>query len=225
MASTTVANIVIRVKDWNTKLTSAQDDRILRWINDGVRFLTNERQARRWRIGLKHLTTDAQANESLLSLPDYFISVDTVMRLNAAGTYIPAAETNRAQILQWDADGKSYAADEYYYALRGNAIDIRPTPTALLTAGVRISAYTHADDLTNTDELYEFLERWRELLGVYAARNSGVRDRSRRDELEAKYGELTIQFRRNLQRSQQPRRVRTVRSRTNRRSNQFGRIS
>jgi hypothetical protein len=226
MATTT--ELVAKVKDLNTRLQgSAHDARILRWLNDERRFLLNEIGLAQaddldFRSSLCHL----DAGVSLVPLPADFQHLGGVQILGVDGLYHPSVRTDRDLFRQWDADSKSYGDSEYYHALRGLFVDIRPAPTVTTTDGLQYDYYYFRDDWEAGAEIESYWGPWVELLAHGAAMRSDFRNSAQRVAIEAHHDRrLMPQFKRRMeQRSVEPGRMLDMRHTSSMRAKRFGRF-
>jgi len=229
-ALTTIAAVVVRIKDIVPELKTAADARLLRSTNDAIRFLINENTSRNMRFRLCTADDDL-GTDGLVALPDDLMALKSVYRLDSdTGLYIPSLEVERTELLEFDAALKTYASKESYYAFRGHTIDTRPKESATLTDGIRLEYYTMPEDKGSNDSLDAFLERWRELIAYYVARKEDIRNEDRRRELNEHFSMLLTQYTRSSRRSwDQPKVMGSVRSGAGgnkaRQRRKFGRIS
>lgn len=222
---TALTELITRIKDIVPELQSVDDNRLYRSINDAIRFLVNENTARKWRFHLT-LAPDDLGTTGLVKLPDDFVAMKSVWRLNSDdGLYHESKKLERTELLRKDADQYSYASDEYYHSYRGAYLDTRPLETATVTDGIRIEYFCMPEDVGSGDDLTQFLERWRELVAYYVAKKEGIRYEDGRDELERHFNMLLGQFRRASQRDiEQPKVMRSGRGGIQRERTGFGRV-
>lgn len=202
-----VSDVIVMVKDLNGELTAADNDRIVRWINQERQFREIDSGHRgQSEHGLQAATLDVEKDEELVPLPTDFLALtdDGVQRLNDSGKYIVAKKKPRRVFREWDADSVTYGTDEHYYALRGNYLVLRPIPAAAASPGIRIDYYRYKDDWVSATALPSQWVPFVETLATGAALRSGIRYEDQRIELERHYdGRLVPHFNRNFQRRDQ----------------------
>ena len=110
-----VADIIEKVKDLNGELTSGDDARILRWINDERRFIETRSSGRAAKLNLTSATEDVTANEELVPLPLNFKELHgkNPVQILSDGDYVPAAEVDRGEFRLWDTSNVTFGTDEF----------------------------------------------------------------------------------------------------------------
>ena len=224
-----IATVITMAKDYNPELTTADDARILRWINaerDYLLSFTDSRSTSDYTMTAA--TADITANDQFIELPDDFVAMpdDGLQILDDDGVYQIATKLERSDIRAYDAQEKTYADNEFYYALRHRHLIVRPTPGANKTDGIRLDYYKHEDLWGSGDNLPNEWNRFREILALGAGMRSGIRYEDNRAELERQYVRLFNAFRQNFSRRDlTPARMTSIRSQRRAPTNRMGRIS
>ena len=212
---TTGANLITGVKRYVPEMQSTgHDETILAFINNERRFLLSMKQVQSEEVHLTSATEDLVADQSLYELPDDFVKMKKVMRKDADGSYRLCEFKDREQFRTWEHEGKTFNDTDFFYSLRGNHIDLRGTPAAAITDGLRADYWYLPDDWTASTTVPQVWELFREVLEVGAALRAGIRREDRRQELERHYdGRLLPNFARNFgRRVSEPQAIRDIRT-------------
>lgn len=181
-------DLIAKVKALVPEMKSdAHNSRILMWLNDERRKLINDsgggRAARRFEDRRYY---DLVADTRKYGLPDDFLELKAngvAVRADADSEYTRLERGERM-----DVDDYDEYADDKVYALSDNCILITPTPSAVVTKGLRLDYYSLADDWTDTTvDIGLHWHRFQEILAVGAAIRSGIRYEDDRMELERHY--------------------------------------
>jgi hypothetical protein len=198
--NTTGQNLIDGVKKYVPEMQSpGHDSTILAFVNNERRFLLSMKQVQSEEVHLTSATDDIVADQSLYELPDDFVKIKKVMRKNADGEYKLCEFKDREQFRIWEHKGKTFSDGAFFYSLRGNHIDLRGTPDAGVTDGLRVDYWYLPDDWTSSTTVPQVWELFREVLEVGSALRAGIRREDRRAELERHYdGRLLPNFKLNF---------------------------
>jgi len=203
-----VSDLITMVKDYNGELGVAQDDRIVRWINQERNLLEASVGLRgQAEHSLQAGTLDLVSGEELVPLPADFVGLksDGIQRLASDGvTYKVATKKDRSDFRQWESAGVTLSDDRFFYAIRGNYLVVRPVPDANQADGIRIDYYRSKAAWDSTSSVPLHWVQFAEILAVGAARRSGIRYEDARAELERHYyTDLVPEFKKGFQRRDQ----------------------
>jgi len=212
---TTGSDLITGVKRYVPEMQStAHDATILAFVNNERRFLLSMKQVQSEEVHLTAATEDIVADQSLYELPDDFVKMKKVMRMDADGSYRLCEFKDREQFRTWEHEGKTFNDSDFFYSLRGNHIDLRGTPDTAITDGLRVDYWYLPDDWTASTTVPQVWELFREVLEVGSALRAGIRREDRRNELERHYdGRLLPNFKLNFgRRVSEPMAMRDIRT-------------
>jgi hypothetical protein len=198
--SRNVDDLVIAVKDINQELTSADDTRIIRWLNQQRRFLENESDTRiHGGLGLVTFERTLLQTIDLYSLPCDFVELvgENAIWIKAEdeGQYAAAVKVSEQDIQVWDSQDDTLNREGWIYSIRGDGMRIRPIPEASVTDGLRIIYHMAGADWVAAGAIEDIWDRWEEIIVTGAALRSGIRYEDDRTELERHHdGRLVPQF-------------------------------
>lgn len=185
---TTGQNLIDGVKRYVPEMQSAANDAtIIAFINHERRFLLGKKQVQSQEVHLSFVTQNLVADEPLYPLADDFIKLKKVMRKNADGNWRLCERVDREQFRIWEHDSKIFSDDAFFYALRGEHLDLRGIPTTNITTGLRVDYWYLPDEWVAGDTIPQVWELFRELLEVGAALRTGIKREDDRRELERHY--------------------------------------